>query len=211
MEAVIPYEERLNRDKRWALLEGSMHFEKESAVQQALMRITRELERLQVPYAVAGGMALFYHGYRRFTEDVDIIVSKESIKIIHDNLEGRGDLPPFAGSKNLRDTIAGVKVEFIVAGEFPGDGKPKPISFPQPETVAIEIDGFKLLSLESLIELKLASGISNRLRGKDIVDVQELISALNLGEEFGTKLNPYVRDKFLELVQLIRDNPQSLE
>jgi hypothetical protein len=211
MEAVVPYEERLNRDKRWALMEGSMHFEKESAVQQALMRITRELERLQVPYAVAGGMALFYHGYRRFTEDVDIIVSKDSLKVIHDNLEGRGYLPPFEGSKNLRDTVAGVKVEFIVAGEFPGDGKPKSVSFPRPETVAVEIDGFKMIPLDKLIELKLASGISHPLRGKDVVDVQSLITVLNLGEELADQLDPYVRDKYLELVRLIRSNPQPPE
>src|SRR5438105_3295277 len=31
METVIPYETRLNQNPRWALLEGSMHFEKESA------------------------------------------------------------------------------------------------------------------------------------------------------------------------------------
>ena len=29
---MITYEQKLDRDLRWALLEGSMHFEKESAV-----------------------------------------------------------------------------------------------------------------------------------------------------------------------------------
>src|SRR5207249_3523672 len=125
-------EERLNADPRWALREGSMHFEKESAVYEALRRVTRRLEELGLPYAVAGGMALFYHGYRRFTEDVDILVTKDALKTIHEKLEGRGYLPPFEGSKHLRDTVTGVKVEFLVTGEFPGDGKPKPVAFPDP-------------------------------------------------------------------------------
>ena len=48
-----------------------MHFEKESAVHQALRKITRRLEELGISYAIVGGMAMFLHGYRRFTEDVD--------------------------------------------------------------------------------------------------------------------------------------------
>ena len=45
--SVLTYEERLNADRRWALMEGSMHFEKESAVQQALRKIARELDRIE--------------------------------------------------------------------------------------------------------------------------------------------------------------------
>lgn len=119
----------------------------------------------------------------------------------------RGYLLPFEGSKNLRDTIAGVKVEFIVAGDFPGDGKPKPVAFPSPDSVAVEIEGMRFVSLEALIELKLASGISHPLRAKDIVDVQELIGVLGLDTDVASLLNPYVRDKYLELVRLIRENP----
>jgi hypothetical protein len=77
---MITYEQRLNQDRRWALLEGSRHFEKSSAVFKALEKIVRRLEELGIPYAVAGGMALFLHGYRRFTEDVVILVSKEGIQ-----------------------------------------------------------------------------------------------------------------------------------
>jgi Uncharacterised nucleotidyltransferase len=211
METVIPYETRLKNDFSWALREGSMHFEEDSAVQKTLRRIVKRLDALGIPYAVVGGLALFFHGYRRFTEDVDILVTRESLKIIHEKLEGLGYLPPFEGSKHLRDTDSGVKVEFLTTGEFPGDGKPKPISFPDPAEVRVEGSGVWFLALPTLVELKLASGITNPLRGKDIVDVQELISALNLSEDFATRLNPFVRDKFLELVRLIRDNPRPQE
>src|SRR4051794_443408 len=104
MSDVVPYEERLQADPRWALMEGSMHFERESEVQKTLIGIGRRLEQLGIPYAVAGGMALFFHGYRRFTEDVDLLVTRDSLRLIHERLEGLGYLPPFTGSKNLRAT-----------------------------------------------------------------------------------------------------------
>src|SRR3990172_817552 len=114
------YEENLAADPRWALSEGSRHFEGTSAVQEALRRISSRLGERGIPHAVAGAMALFRHGYRRFTEDVDILVTREGLKQIHEQLKGRGFLPVFAGSKALRDTELGVKIEFIVTGDFPG-------------------------------------------------------------------------------------------
>src|SRR5437879_6717643 len=121
---MVVYEDLLNRNLDWALREGSMHFEKDSAVHKTLQKITRRLDDLGIPYAVVGGMAMFFHGYRRFTEDVDLLVTREGLKVIHEKLEGLGYVPPFAGSKHLRDAEHGVRVEFLVAGEYPGDGKP---------------------------------------------------------------------------------------
>src|SRR4051794_4587917 len=123
---MIAYEQQLDRHLDWALREGSMHFEKESAVHKALRAIVQRLDQLGVPYAVAGGMAMFFHGYRRFTEDVDILVTPEGLREIHRQLEGLGYLPPFQGSKHLRDTEQGVRIEFLTTGDYPGDGKPKP-------------------------------------------------------------------------------------
>ncbi len=185
-----------------------MYFEEGGAVQQTLRQITKRLDEIGVTYAVVGGLALFFHGYRRFTADVDILVTKDDLKTIHERLEGLGYLPPFEKSKHLRDTTTGVKVEFLTTGEYPGDGKPKPVAFPNPADVRIAAAGMWFISLPALVELKLASGISNPLRGKDIVDVQELISELKLDESLAPRLNAYVRDKFLELVKLVRDNPK---
>src|SRR5205807_7543264 len=58
---VAAYEQLLDRDPRWALREGSMHFERESAVHKTLERIVQRLDELGIPYALAGGMALFLH------------------------------------------------------------------------------------------------------------------------------------------------------
>src|SRR5262245_13364234 len=119
---MIAYETLLNQDRRWAFREGSMHFEKGGRVHQTLEKIAHRLEQLGGPYAVAGAMAMFLHGYRRFTEDVDILVSPEGLRRIHAELDGRGYLPPFEGSENLRDAETGVRIEFLVAGQYPGDG-----------------------------------------------------------------------------------------
>ena len=195
----VPYEHRLNRDSRWAMSEGSLFFEDKGAVQKAMRRITDRLVELGIPYAIVGGMALFQHGFRRFTEDVDILVTGENLSRIHERLDGRGYLAPFAGSKSLRDTELGVKIEFLIAGGFPGDGKPKPVSFPDPAAVAIELDGRQYVPLTTLIEMKLASGMTNSNRLKDLADVQELIKSLALPIEFADQLNPSVREKFREL------------
>ena len=69
MEAVKIYERALDQDLGWALAEGSMHFEGKSGVQMALHKITSRLNDMGIPYAVVGGMAMFQHGFRRFTED----------------------------------------------------------------------------------------------------------------------------------------------
>src|SRR5690606_3281371 len=95
------YEQLLNRDPRWALREGSRHFEEDSAVFKALHKIASRLNTLGIPYAVVGGMALFRHGLRRFTEVVDLLVSKADLRLIHEKLDGLGYLPPFAHSKHL--------------------------------------------------------------------------------------------------------------
>lgn len=208
---MVTYEQRLNQNRRWARLEGSMHFEKESAVYQALSKVVKRLTELDVPYAVAGGMALFEHGFRRFTEDVDILVTREDLVKIHQHLEGLGYVAPFAGSKNLRDAELGVRIEFLVAGEYPGDGKPKPIAFPDPAEASVELGGIRYLSLHRLIELKLASGMTNVHRHQDIVDVERLIATLKLGLDLADDLNPFVRDKYRELWTLLAENPEKPE
>ena len=202
----IAYEQLLDRQLQWALREGSMHFEEKSAVHLTLRKITGRLGELNIPYAVAGGMALFFHGFRRFTEDVDILVTPEGLQQIRRDLEGLGYVPVFAGSRSLRDKDSGVRIEFLVSGEFPGDAKPKPVAFPDPSEASIEKDNVRWLSLPSLIELKLASGITSPGRLRDLADVQELIRILDLPADFGRQLQPFVREKYAELRASVQDS-----
>ncbi len=126
-----------------AIEEAAKFFMKTDPVHQSLREITRRLGELGIEYAVADGMALVAHGYDRTTVDVDILVTPQGLDAIHQSLNDLGYVPPFAGSKNLRDTQTGVRIEFIVTGQYPGDGKPKPVAFPDPASVGADIDGIR--------------------------------------------------------------------
>lgn len=196
----VPYERRLATDVRWALDQSSKYFMGQSDLQQALRKICRRLDALNISYAVIGGLALMRHGYVRLTDDVDILVTRQDLTTIHERLTGLGYLRiPEKTGRNLRDTEYRIKIEFLVTGEFPGDGKVKPVAFPDPAAVAAEHDGIRYLNLDTLVELKLASGITNPGRIRDLADVLELIKALALPRDFSEKLDPFVRAKFDEL------------
>jgi len=204
---MVAFEEMVRRGDHVALAAAGEFFMGEGAVNQTLERISTRLEALGIPYAIVGGMANYKYGNPRMTEDVDLLVTSEDLKVIHEKLEGLGYIPPFTGSKHLRDTVTNTKVEFLTTGGFPGDGKPKPVAFPHPADCSHIIDGIRYITLPSLIELKLASGMSNITRAKDIGDVVELIRANQLDEPFAGKLNPYVREKYLELYRALINNP----
>lgn len=209
---MLAYESRLNADPRWALSEGSRHFEDRSAVQDTLRRVASKLNALGVPYAIAGGMALFQHGLRRFTEDVDVLVTREGLARVHEALSGLGYVPTVQGGKNLRDAQTGVRIDFLIAGDFPGDGKPKAVQLPDPGApgdTTYESDGIKYLTLPTLIELKLASGMTSPARLRDLSDVLDLIKLLKIAPSFADLLSPYVRTKFLELVTAAATEPDS--
>jgi hypothetical protein len=61
--------------------------------------------------------------------------------------------------------------------------------------------------LPTLIEMKLASGMTNPRRGQDVVDVQRLIESMQLPADLSDQLNPFVRDKYRELWTVVHDNP----
>jgi hypothetical protein len=206
------YDEWLRREDVDAVAAMCRFFMKDDPVHQTLRKIAAKLEELRIPYAVAGGMALAAHRFIRATVDVDILVAPQGLKSIHEKLEGLGYLPPFGGSKNLKDTETGVRIEFLVAGQFPGDGKPKPVAFPDPSTASVDIDGIHYLGLPQLVELKLASGLTGGVaRLKDFADVVALIQTLALPKDFGTNLNSYVRPKYEELWDGLEASPAPTE
>lgn len=172
-----------------------MHFEGTSAVHRTQKRPVEKWNQLGVDYAIAGGMALFFHGYRRFTEDVDVLVTSEDLKRIHDALECLGYVRSFEKSKSLRDAETGVKIVFLVTGQYPGEGKACPIAFPQAAEASEVIEGARVIALPRLIAFKLASGRAS-YRGGDVNDVQKLIQALGLTRDFALQLEPSVREMY---------------
>ena len=187
-------------DAFWSGVEHAQRFFMgESNVHAALERLARLLDEQAIPYAVIGAMALNEWGYRRATVDVDVLLTPEGLQALRAEALGRGYVEKFPGSRGLRDTVAGVNIDVVLAGEYPGDGKPKPVVFPDPARAAVRGRGVALLPLSILIELKLASGMSAPHRLKDLADVVELVRALSLPKDLRTSLDASVRPKFDEL------------
>ena len=190
-----------------AYQEGLRFFMGEGILNETLRRVAKDLENHQIDYSVIGAVALNQHGYRRFTEDIDLLLTREGLEKFRNELVGKGYRPAQTGAtKKFRTTAENVTVEIITSGEFPGDGKPKPVVFPNPNESETEIDGIKTLGLEKLVELKLASGMTAPHRLKDLADVQELVKVKNLTADFADELNPFVRGKFLELQKAVEDS-----
>lgn len=173
---------------------------REGDVYETLRALVRRLDQEGLDYAIIGAMALAAHGYRRFTEDVDILLRPETLATFRDRLLGLGYLPAFSEArKTFRDTRTGVKIEVMTTGEYPGDGKPKPVVFPDPVDARVDKEDLWIITLEKLIELKLASGLSAPHRLKDLADVQELILHLHLPLELSKELDASVRAEYERL------------
>jgi hypothetical protein len=184
----------------WSALENAERFFMgDAAVQRALRKLALTLEQQRIPYAIAGAMALNLHGYQRVTVDVDVLLTREGLAALKAAVVGLGYVEKFPGSKGLRDTENNVVIDVLITGEFPGDGKAKPVAFPAPELASVRVDDIHVLSLAAMLELKLASGMSAPHRLKDLADVVETIRALSLPRETAAKLDPWVRAKFDEL------------
>ena len=156
--------------------EARRYFMGEGTLNKTLARLANDLDHRGIDYLVIGGMAMLAHGYRRFTESIDLLITGE-------------------GYEKFQGAFDGVSIKII--DELPG--------------ASIEIDGIKFVTLEKLIELKLASGISASDRLKDLADVQELIKIKRLDADFALKLDPYVRAKYLELEAAVRNSESSQE
>jgi hypothetical protein len=192
--------------------EGVKFFHGKGMINDALKKLVSDLDRSCIDYAVIGAVALNQHGYRRFTEDIDLLLTRAGLEKFHENLVGLGYRPAFTGAKKkFRTTEENIPVEIITSGEFPGDGLPKPVQFPEPNEFAVVIDGIKTVSLEKLIELKLTSGITAGDRLKDLADVQEMIKLKELDESFAEKLNEFVREKYLELCRAVLNAKNNIE
>jgi hypothetical protein len=173
-----------------------------SPVHEAMRRFAKALSDLEISFAIAGAMAANAHGYRRTTADVNVLLRREDLTRFKDTWIGLGWVDLFEGSKGFKDATNGVKVDVLNVGDYPGDGKPKPISFPSPESVRkIRNESLPYLNLKSLLELKIASGMTAPHRLEDLADAIQLIRINALPQEYSVQLHPFVREKFIELWQ----------
>ena len=200
------YETELHESLDSVLREAGAYFMKEGRLRETLRRLASRLDAEGIAYAIVGGMALGEHGYVRMTEDVDVLLTAEGLALFRDRFVGRGYVATDPGAERaFRDAESGVRVEILVSGDFPGDGKSKAVRFPHPADAAIDVDGLHVLSLAKMVDLKLASGMTAPHRLRDLADVQETIKVRHLDEDFAVQLDASVREKYLELWRAVRD------
>jgi len=197
MEKEISYEYRLRQGGDFLLSESSAFFDGGGTLRRTLYKLIRRLAEEEIDYALLGGLALAEHGFPRLTQDIDLLLSPVGLERFRERLSGRGYRPAFEGArKTFRDMETHVRIEIITSGEYPGDGRPKKVLFPDPSQpdVTEEIQGVRVITLRKLIELKLASGQSAAHRRRDLADIQDLIRVRKLPLELGEQLDGSVRD-----------------
>jgi hypothetical protein len=194
-------EEALAERFETALDRIGAYFMGSSPIQEAAAQIARLFSEMKIDYAIAGALCLAAHGVVRATEDVDVLIGREDLERFKREWLGRGYVNVRPEGKAIRDTVHGVKVDFLIAGDYPGDGRPKPVRFPTPARASQDAGRWRVVGLERFVEMKLASGMTAPHRLQDLADVLRLIAVTKLPREFADALDPYVRAKYDELWQ----------
>eukprot|EP01031_Cornospumella_fuschlensis_P039698 gene39698-48334_t len=186
-----------NCAKRFLVDESSL------AVLSTAEKLSQLLKKNDIQYAIVGGFALNIHGFKRQTTDIDVLMSKAGLQKFKEKLVHNGFSPRFRGAEiSYRDPVSNVSIDILLTGNYPGDGKPSALAFPEvSENNVMDFDGIKVIDLKTLISLKLASYKSlPQSRMKDRTDVSGLVKYLTLDESFAERLHESVRDEYLKIV-----------
>jgi hypothetical protein len=173
-----------------------MFFNKKDAVHQTMRRVVRRLERAGIPYAVVGGMAVFFRGYRRATNDVDLLLTAQGLEEFRRLFVPKYYAAVEDRSKRFTDKKSLVTLDILVTGGFPGSGKPGPVAYPDPVQSSGVIENTRFIELGPLIQLKLAAR-----RHRDFGDVVSLIGVHNLDESFQQQLHPILHRDYIECLE----------
>src|SRR5262245_40281262 len=96
--------------------EGLKLFMGKSLLNNALRKVAADLDECGIDYSVIEAIALNLHGYRRFTEDIDLLLTKDGLRKFQEQLIGLGYRPAFEGAtKKFRTTEENVTIEIVTA------------------------------------------------------------------------------------------------
>lgn len=151
-------------------------------------QVTQLLKDIGSEGGVIGGIAVFLHGYRRTTADVDVYTDKR--EALAEALSRNGFTWNSEAKQFERD-------EFVVQMLAPGDKMPfHPTRF-------TEIEGVRIVTLTDLISMKLSMGANNLRRAQDLADVVRLIETLNLDKSLVPRIAPEWRKSYKDLVDAV--------
>ena len=176
-------------------------------VRERLLKATSFLNRAGVPYAVVGGhavaswVATVDEGAVRTTRDVDLLVRRSDLLAVASALEQAGfiraevlDVEMFLDGPDAKPSES---IHLLFAGE-----KVRPdYSLPSPDLTTVDDPhGFRVITLESLIHMKLVSN-----RRKDQVHIEDLIGVGLIDRSWIAKLPPPLAQR----LQGILDTPEA--
>jgi len=174
-------------------------------VRDRLRRSTAALEAARVPYAVIGGNAVAAWVTRvdpaavRFTQDVDILLDRHDLDAAKAALESAGFVYRHSAGVTMFLDGPGAKARDAVHVIFASE-KVRPTYFlPAPAVNESELGAeFRLLSLESLVRMKLTSN-----RDKDRTHIRDMIDVGLIDATWPARLPPELAAR----LQHILDTP----
>jgi hypothetical protein len=137
--------------------------------------IDRVLAAMDCPCVLAGGWAVWRHGYAaRVTRDIDIVLPRDRVDefLRVAGVSGFDVLTATAGRwPKVEHRQTQITVDILPEGERPGTAaRPAPTMIPSPTELGGLAGALRYIDLARLIELKFAAG-----RPRDLADVVELI------------------------------------
>jgi hypothetical protein len=148
-------------------------------VRDRLLRATRALEQAHIPYAVVGGNAVAAWVARvdesavRNTQDVDIVLRRADLEAAKSALAGAGFIYRHAASIDMFLDGPQARARDAVHVVFAGEKVRPDYLLPVPDVTESEATpSFRLLTLESLVRMKLTSfRDKDRMHLRDLIDV----------------------------------------
>jgi hypothetical protein len=189
-ERVVAFEEAVRQSPDRIIDEATDFFMERGTLNEALKNLARQLDEASIPYALVGAIALGRHGLVRMTLDIDVLLTREGLEQFKARFLGRGYVPAFPGAERaFRGADTGVRIKVLTTRDS------------DPAATAVNQSGIRVLALEKLVELKLASGMTAPHRRRDLSDVQDLIRAVRLPLDFAERLDTSVQAVYRELRQ----------
>ncbi len=156
-----------------------------------LSSIVRDFEECGIDYAIVGSLAVRCHNYLRAGKDIDVLVSKEGFPKIAQFFIGHGYSYRPGSTQHLYCELLGGKVPLDIYVE--GERREVGLPLPDPRGSRVKVFSRWYASLPLLITPK--------IRVDDLGDVFQMIEENELTEDFTDRLEPDVREKFLEMLR----------
>lgn len=175
-------------------------------VRERLLRATAALEAAGVPYAVIGGNAVATWVARvdeaavRNTQDVDVLIRRPDLPAARAALEAAGFVYRHSAGIDMFLDGAKAKARDAVHVLFVGEKVRPEYSEPTPDVEPHDLaPPFRVLSLESLVRMKLTSN-----RDKDRTHIRDLIGVGLVDETWPDRLPPELGER----LRTILANPE---